>query len=149
MCQKFRKMVHAFYLSFPYLNPFKYIFDSYVVFHVANVPTWPLKSSESQSTWLFCEFQQCCRHLWYYYTCEHSITPNSVEVKTYIPLYKVSFCLNIALKLCQHIVLIEPFSFQNGSTLTNLMFFFFFFQNKRFSSLKLPKVTWLVSDKSI
>lgn len=72
--------------SFPYLYPFKYIFNSYVAFHVANLPVWTQNSSESQSTRQFCEFQQSCRHLWDGYTCEHNITANSLEVKIYIPI---------------------------------------------------------------
>lgn len=126
-----------FISSFLCLYPFTHVFNSYVVFHVANFPACSLKTSESQSTWQFCEFQQSCRHLWYYYICEHDITNNSTEVKTYIPLCKVSFCLNFVIKLYWYIFLIELFSLQNGRALSDLMFFFFNIRD------------WLVTGRSI
>lgn len=52
-----------FIAFFPYLYPVKYIFNSHVTFHVANLPTLALNSLESQSTLQFCELQQSYRYM--------------------------------------------------------------------------------------
>ena len=99
------------------------IYLTHVVFHVANLSACSLKFSESQSIRQFCAFQQSCRHLWYYYTCEHNITPNFVEVK---------LTFHYAESL-----------FENRRTLSDLtflcFFFFLFFEIRDLALLNWPK----------
>lgn len=87
---------------------------------IANFPTWALNSSESQSTWKFCEFQQSC-----WDTCETSTLVNALHPimwseNLYILNMQSLLLFKLSHKTMPIYVSDKPFGLQNGRAVSDL-----------------------------